>query len=46
MPECSGRPVLAGHEHRVACWLDPASRAASEGGSTSGTGIVAERALS
>jgi oligopeptide/dipeptide ABC transporter ATP-binding protein len=29
MPECSQRPVLAGDEHRVACWLDPASREAS-----------------
>jgi oligopeptide/dipeptide ABC transporter ATP-binding protein len=30
MPECSRLPALAGHEHRVACWLDPASRAASK----------------
>jgi oligopeptide/dipeptide ABC transporter ATP-binding protein len=30
MPECTRRPVLAGHEHSVACWLDQGSRAASE----------------
>jgi oligopeptide/dipeptide ABC transporter ATP-binding protein len=40
MPECVGRPALAGNEHQVACWLDATSRAASGGG------VVAERALS
>jgi peptide/nickel transport system ATP-binding protein len=44
MPECAAQPALApaGESHRVACWLDPASRAASAPTASTGAAVGAD----
>jgi peptide/nickel transport system ATP-binding protein len=39
LAECSRTPVLAGGSHATACWLDPASREATESGRPVAQGV-------